>query len=123
MVWARLLAHATGAINRELLLKNEYLVAENRILKTGEGAVGPFRRRKSYARGARSSARPQGFAGSGRDGTTRYRSGLVSETHRPEVRWVEVPAASRPTEDPSGDRESGGAHGERESRLGAMIAS
>ena len=34
MVWARLLAYATGAINRELLLKNEYLVAENRILKT-----------------------------------------------------------------------------------------
>lgn len=33
MVWARLLAYATGAINRELLLKNEYLVAENRILK------------------------------------------------------------------------------------------
>ena len=34
MVWARLLAYATGVINRELLLKNEYLVAENRILKT-----------------------------------------------------------------------------------------
>lgn len=33
MVWARLLAYATGAINRELFLKNEYLVAENRILK------------------------------------------------------------------------------------------
>src|SRR5215469_16656796 len=36
-----------------------------------EGAVGPFRRRKSYACGDRSSARPQGFAGCGRDGTTR----------------------------------------------------
>ena len=34
MVWARLLAYVTGAINQELLLKNEYLVAENRILKT-----------------------------------------------------------------------------------------
>jgi putative transposase len=33
MVWARLLAYVTGAINQELLLKNEYLVAENRILK------------------------------------------------------------------------------------------
>jgi putative transposase len=33
MVWARLLAFVTGAINQELLLKNEYLVAENRILK------------------------------------------------------------------------------------------
>jgi len=34
MVWARLLAYVTGAINQELLLKNEYLVAENEILKT-----------------------------------------------------------------------------------------
>jgi hypothetical protein len=34
MVWARLLAYVTGAINQELLLKNEYLVAENRILRT-----------------------------------------------------------------------------------------
>lgn len=34
MIWARLLAHVTGAINQELLLKNEYLVAENRILRT-----------------------------------------------------------------------------------------
>src|SRR5215469_7571126 len=46
----------------------------------GEGAVGPFRRRKSYARGDRSPARPQGFAGSARDGTTGYHSGLVSES-------------------------------------------
>src|SRR5215469_16656797 len=34
MVWARLLAYASEAINRGLLLKNEYLVAQNRILKT-----------------------------------------------------------------------------------------
>jgi hypothetical protein len=31
--WARLLAYATGLINRELLLQNEYLAAENRILR------------------------------------------------------------------------------------------
>ena len=30
---ARLLAHVTGLINQELLLKNEYLAAENRILR------------------------------------------------------------------------------------------
>jgi hypothetical protein len=30
--WARLLAYVTGLINQELLLKNEYLAAENRIL-------------------------------------------------------------------------------------------
>src|SRR5260370_3530979 len=30
---ARLLAYVTGLVNQELLLKNEYLLAENRILK------------------------------------------------------------------------------------------
>src|SRR5215467_10782657 len=31
--WARLLAYVAGLINQELLLKNEYLAAENRILR------------------------------------------------------------------------------------------
>jgi hypothetical protein len=31
--WARLLAYVTGLFNQELLLKNEYLAAENRILR------------------------------------------------------------------------------------------
>jgi len=32
--WARLLAYATGLVNQELLLQNEYLAAENRILRS-----------------------------------------------------------------------------------------
>ena len=32
--WMRLLAYATGLVNQELLLENEYLAAENRILKS-----------------------------------------------------------------------------------------
>jgi hypothetical protein len=31
--WARLLAFVTGLVNQELLLQNEYLVEEDRILK------------------------------------------------------------------------------------------
>src|SRR5919106_1987327 len=31
--WARLLAFVTGLVNQELLLRNEYLLAENRILR------------------------------------------------------------------------------------------
>src|SRR5258705_5002865 len=34
MEWARILAYITGTVDRELLLRNEYLVAENRILKS-----------------------------------------------------------------------------------------
>ena len=31
--WARLLAYVTGMVNQQLLLQNEYLAAENRILR------------------------------------------------------------------------------------------
>src|SRR5499425_130815 len=33
MLWARLLTYVTGTVNQELLLRNEYLAAENRIMK------------------------------------------------------------------------------------------
>ena len=33
MEWARILAYITGTVDKELLLRNEYLAAENRILK------------------------------------------------------------------------------------------
>ena len=32
MEWARILAYITGTVGQELLLRNEYLAAENRIL-------------------------------------------------------------------------------------------
>jgi putative transposase len=32
--WVRLLAYVTGSVNQELLLQNEYLAAENRILRS-----------------------------------------------------------------------------------------
>ena len=32
--WARLLTFVTGLVNQELLLRNEYLMAENRILRS-----------------------------------------------------------------------------------------
>jgi putative transposase len=33
MIWARMLAYVTGMVNQELLLRNEDLAAENRILR------------------------------------------------------------------------------------------
>jgi hypothetical protein len=33
MLWVRMLAYVTGMVNQELLLRNEYLAAENRILR------------------------------------------------------------------------------------------
>ena len=34
MDWARILAYVTGTVDQELLARNEYLAAENRIMKT-----------------------------------------------------------------------------------------
>jgi len=33
VIWARMLAYITGTVDQELLLRNEYLVFENRILR------------------------------------------------------------------------------------------
>ena len=33
MDWARMLAYIAGAVDQELLLRNEYLTTENRILE------------------------------------------------------------------------------------------
>ena len=33
MIWTRMLAYIMGTVDQELLLRNEYLVAENRILR------------------------------------------------------------------------------------------
>jgi hypothetical protein len=33
MDWARILAYVTGTVDQELLARNEYLAAENRMLK------------------------------------------------------------------------------------------
>jgi len=37
--WVRLLAYVTGLVNQELLLQNEYLMAENRILNSTPSAA------------------------------------------------------------------------------------
>ena len=41
MEWARILAFIMGTVDQELLLRNEYLAAENRILRCyGAGGEG-----------------------------------------------------------------------------------
>lgn len=56
--WARLLAYVTGLINQELLLKNEYPAAENRILR----AHLPPRLRLSVVRTKNAQTNVQGKA-------------------------------------------------------------
>jgi hypothetical protein len=48
MIWARMLVYITGTVDQELLLRNEYLAAENRILSPNQRQVVVIRCRKSY---------------------------------------------------------------------------
>ena len=71
--WAQLLAYVTGLVNQQLLLQNEYLVAENRILKahlpkrlhltdpqrSTLGEIGKRLGRKALLPGDRLSSRPE----------------------------------------------------------------
>jgi len=41
--WLRLLAYVTGLVNQVLLLQNEYLAGENRILRARLSATPSFR--------------------------------------------------------------------------------
>jgi putative transposase len=42
MLWVRMLAYVSGAVNQELLLRNEYLAAENRILRGQIKSIAAF---------------------------------------------------------------------------------
>ena len=99
MDWARILAYVTGTVDQELLARNEYLAAENRILKallTGRlklsdaerGTLGEI----VYRLGRKALA--------DRDHSpTGHHSGLVSQAYRPQVRWLEGASTSGQTPD------------------------
>ena len=55
----RVLRYVTGLVNQELLLQNEYLAAENRILGALAGSIAPIRSRTIHARRDRKKARAQ----------------------------------------------------------------
>jgi hypothetical protein len=118
MVWARLLAHIAGTVNQKLLLKNEYLAAENRILraqiktrlvlsnaeKATLGEIGRRLGRKALEEIA-VAAKPDTILGWFRKPC-------------PEVRWIEIPSSLRPTQHRCGKGRIGGADGKREPDLG-----
>jgi hypothetical protein len=99
MPWARMLAYVTGKVNQELLLRNEYLAAENHILKAQiKGRLLLSEAEKSHIGRDRPPAGTEGFGGSGVHRSTRYDSGLVSEAYRKQIRWIEVSPASGSTQ-------------------------
>ena len=114
----RLLAYVTGSVNQELLLQNEYLAAENRILR----AKLPARLRLSDPERA-TLAEIGKRVGRRRSGDCLRRQaghnpGLVSQARCEEVRWFKTSTISRASQGSTGSGSFGGAHGEGEYRLG-----
>ena len=89
MDWKTLLAYIAGSVDEELLLRNEYLVAENRILRDqikGRVQLSDAERQtlaeNRYETGQASSG------GSRQHRQTRYDPGVASQTCRRQIRWL-----------------------------------
>ena len=106
------IAYETDSVNQELLVQNEYLAAENRILRAklpSRIAVG--RSRARYPRRNREAPGAQGATRARLHREARHHSGLVSETDRLEVRRLQTPAISGPAQDPTRAGSAGGPDG------------
>ena len=86
MDWKHLLAYITGTVDQELLLRNEYLVTENRILR--DQIKGRIRlsdgERKTLAEIGQKLGK-KALAGSGHDRQARHDSWLAPQARGPEV--------------------------------------
>ena len=89
--WARLQAYVTGSVNHQLLLQNEYLAAENRILR----AHLPSRLRPSDPERSTlaeiGKRLAQGAERRRLCGKARHDSGMVSPPHSQQVRRIKIP--------------------------------
>ena len=86
MDWKTLLAYITGTVDQELLLRNEYLVTENRILRNQiKGRVRFSDGERKTRRRDRRKAGEAGAGGSGHDRQARHDPRLAPHTGGPEV--------------------------------------
>jgi len=84
MEWGRILAYITGTVDQELLLRNEYLAAENRILKAQlKGTAEALGRRTGEAGRDWPSTGPQDPRRSGECGPAGHHLGMAPKARRP----------------------------------------
>src|SRR5216117_1886083 len=106
--WLRLLAYVTGSINQERLLRNEYLTAENHILKSqikgrlrlSDGDSATLAGFRSVWGGNPTANRLHRQTG--------YDPRLVSQAGRSELRRLEETRIGRPPASRCGNRRAGG---------------
>ena len=100
MEWARILAFITVTVDQELLLRNEYLAAENRILRgqlNGRLKLSDAERAKLGEIGHRLGRKALGEVATA--ALTGYHLGLVPKAHRSQVRWLEGTSNPGPAAD------------------------
>ena len=118
MIWARMLAYITGTVDQELLLRNEYLAAENRILRTQikgrlllsraeQATLAEIAHRlgRKALEDLTAAARPETLL-------------LVPKTHWQQVRRIKISQLLGSPTDRRRSRTVGGADGEGKSHVG-----
>jgi hypothetical protein len=110
MDWARILTYVTGTVDQDLLARNEYLAAENRILKV------QLNGRLKLSDAERSVLGEIGH----RLGLTGHYPGLVPRACRPKIRWLEGPSRSGQASDQARGRTADHSRGQREPRLACV---
>jgi hypothetical protein len=114
-----MLAYITGTIDQELLLRNEYLAAENRILKAQiKGRLLLSEADKATLAEIAHRLGRKALEEVAAGGQAGYHSGLVSQADRQQIRRVQIPWFRRTAQSRCGDGTFGGADGEGESHLG-----
>ena len=93
-----MLAYITGTVDQELLLRNEYLAAENRILRAKikgrlllSGSEKTTLGESAHRLGRKALADVSAVA------KPRHAVALVSRADREEVRWIKIPQIRWPT--------------------------
>ena len=114
MDWARILAFVTGTVDQELLARNEYLAAENRILK----AQLQGRLKLSDAERALLGEIGHRLDRGGNGGEAGHHPGLVPQAGRPQVRWLTSPSWSRSAAGRARGRATDRSYGRGEPGLG-----
>ena len=86
MDWKQLLAYITGSVDQELLLRNEYLVTENRLLRQQiTGRVRLSDGERTHVCRDWQEARQAGAGGNRHDRQTRHDARLASQTGGEEI--------------------------------------
>jgi hypothetical protein len=122
--WARILAYITGTVDQELLLRNEYPAAENRILKAqlhGRLRLSDAERRTLGEIGHRPSRKALGeVATAALPDSTRHHLGVVPKARRPQIRWVACTSSPGQAANRRRNRRPDRSYGQGKSVLGLL---